>query len=106
MKKAIQENENAIVQDVCNEIMHKYYQGKYYTIGQLRSCNAQVLNFEDYYVLKSYDTLVAAVSKNSGNTFDFLRLVFGYTATSAQHISKFKRDYAKNAVCNHVYRDI
>lgn len=106
MKKAIQEKENAICANVCNEIMHKYYQGKYYVVGQLRTCNAQVLNFEDYYVLKSYNTIVAAVSKSFGNSFDFLRLVYGYTATSAQHISKFRNDYAKNAVCNYVYRDI
>ena len=106
MKKSVQENINCIVKDVANEIMQKYYQGKYYSMGQLRNCKAEVLAFEDYYVLRSYNTIVAAVSRNSGNVYDFLRLVYGYTATSAQHIAKFKNDYARNAVCNHVYRDI
>lgn len=106
MKKVVQENINDICKNVANEIMKDYYQGKYYEIGKLRNCQATVLRFKDYYVLKSYKTIVAAVSILSGNSFDFLRLVYGYTATSAQHISKFKQDYARNAVCNHVYRDI
>lgn len=106
MKKAMQENINEIVKDVANTIYHEYLQGKYYSGGRLRNCQAEVLCFSDYIVLKSYDTLVAAVSRNSGCVYDFLRLVYGYTATSAQHISKFKNDCARNAICVYTYRDI
>ena len=104
MKKEVQENINNICIEVADEIMKEYYQGKYYEIGRLRNCQAVVLNFCNYYVLKSYNIIVAAVSKSSGNSFDFLRYVYGYTVTSAQHISKFIKDYGRNAVVHHVYR--
>ena len=64
---------------------------------RLRKCNAIAYEFETekgrVYVLKSYNTIVAAVDA-SGKCYDFLRYVYGYTATSAQHISKFFHDYA------------
>lgn len=64
---------------------------------RLRKCNAVVYAFETetgrVYVLKSYYTLVAMIDE-AGVCYDFLRYVYGYTATSAQHISKFFKDYA------------
>lgn len=42
-------------------------------------------------VIVSYSTPVALIV--SGYCFDFLRYVYGYTATSAQHISKACRKY-------------
>ena len=65
--------------------------------NRLRSCQATVYAYEQekgpVYVLKSYNTIVAAIMPNGG-CYDFLRYVYGYTATSAQHISKFFKDYA------------
>ena len=61
---------------------------------QLRTCNAYVTETENFYVLRSYNTFVAAIDKNTNTLYDFLRLVYGYTATSAQHIRKFACDYA------------
>ena len=61
--------------------------------NQLRSCSAKVYEDDDAYYLESYNTIIAMIMKNSKNCYDFLRLVYGYTATSAQHISKFCKDY-------------
>lgn len=62
---------------------------------QLRSCSARVYDLEKYYVLLSYSTIVAIIDKETDTLYDFLRYVYGYTATSAQHISKFEKDYCK-----------
>lgn len=67
---------------------------------RLRSCSAEVAPVMDaetgelmYYVLRSYNTVVAAIDVRTDTLYDFLRYVYGYTATSAQHISKFSHDY-------------
>ena len=66
----------------------------------LRSCSAEVAPAIDnetgevlYYVLRSYRTIVAIIDTQTDTLVDFLRYVYGYTATSAQHISKFNQDY-------------
>ena len=67
---------------------------------RLRSCSAEVAPVIDsetgellYYVLRSYNTVVAAIDVSNDTLYDFLRYVYGYTSTSAQHISKFSKDY-------------
>ena len=67
---------------------------------RLRSCSAEVAPVMDaetgelmYYVLRSYRTIVAAIDVSNDTLYDFLRYVYGYTSTSAQHISKFSKDY-------------
>ena len=66
----------------------------------LRSCSAEVAPAIDnetgevlYYVLRSYRTIVAIIDTQTDTLIDFLRYVYGYTSTSAQHISKFNQDY-------------
>ena len=59
----------------------------------LRSSSAAVYFSGDYAYLRSYRTFVAAVNLKTGTGYDYLRKVYGYTATSAQHISKFFHDY-------------
>ena len=66
----------------------------------LRSCSAlvnYVTNTETgeilYSVLTSYSTVVAIIDYATDTLYDFLRYVYGYTSTSAQHISKFSKDY-------------
>ena len=59
----------------------------------LRRCSASVYDGNGYYFLKSYNTVVAIIEKSTGICFDMLRYIFGYTATSAQHIAKFCKDY-------------
>lgn len=60
---------------------------------RLRSCTAMVFETEGFYILKSYDTYVACICKYNDTLYDALRIVYGYTATSAQHIAKFAHDY-------------
>ena len=59
-----------------------------------RACSATTCKVEWhgklYTVLRSYNTVVAW--EFSGVVYDVLRIVYGYTATSAQHISKFAHD--------------
>lgn len=62
---------------------------------RLRSCQAYVYETRRFYVLRSYNTVVAVIEKSSDICYDFLRLVYGYTSTSAQHISKFDKDYCR-----------
>lgn len=62
---------------------------------RLRSCNAMVAETNRYYILQSYNTLVAFIDKTTDTLYDVLRYVYGYTATSAQHISKFEKDYCQ-----------
>lgn len=67
---------------------------------RLRYCSAEVAPVMDaetgvlmYYVLRSYRTIVAAIDVSNDTLYDFLRYVYGYTSTSAQHIAKFSKDY-------------
>lgn len=64
------------------------------SVKQLRSCQAKVYTYDSFYVLQSYGTIVAAIDRDTGIAYDFLRKVYGYTSTSAQHISKFFHDYS------------
>ena len=60
---------------------------------RLRTCSAIVYETENYYILRSYNTVIAVIDKALDTLYDCLRIVYGYTATSAQHISKFDHDY-------------
>ena len=62
---------------------------------RLNSCNAVVFETENYIGLRSYSTVVAFIDKATNDGYDVLRLVYGYTATSSQHISKFFNQYPK-----------
>ena len=64
-------------------------------MGRLRTCNATVYENERYIVLISYTTTVAFIDKREQKAYDILRLIYGYTSTSAQHIAKFFNDYAR-----------
>lgn len=63
------------------------------TWTRLRTCQPEVAKVECFYVLKSYSTVVAWIDTRTDTLYDFLREVYGYTTTSAQHISKFEKDY-------------
>ena len=71
---------------------------------RLRTCSAYVYETYSYYILKSYSTFVSFIRKNDCECFDILRKVYGYTATSAQHIAKFKNDY--DAVSCQTWREV
>lgn len=95
-------NKEKLNQQSANAIIHKaldIYEtqnGGMKKVGQLRKCQASVYENERYIVLISYTTTVAFIDKKRRVAYDILRLVYGYTATSAQHIAKFFSDYAQD----------
>ena len=91
-RKEKQKEINEIVMVIIYDINDDMCKGLH-KVGRLRTCKATVYETKHYYVLASYNTFVAAINKDSGIMFDFLRYVYGYTATSAQHIAKFRNDY-------------
>lgn len=60
---------------------------------KLYRCNATIHERGEYFVLKSYNTPIAlfVLGTEHGVLYDFLRTEYGYTATSAQHICKFRK---------------
>ena len=73
---------------------------------RLRTCTAYVYKDNNGYIaLRSYNTFVAFITPN-GEFVDVLRLVYGYTLTSAQHIGKFYHDYAGKCTKYYTYRPI
>lgn len=72
---------------------------------RLGTCKAAVFDTGNYYVLQSYATLVACIDKSTNTLYDMLRKVYGYTNTSAYHISKFSKDYGAYCWgCDTIYR--
>ena len=87
-----QERVNEMCLDVYRKAFDEYLNGES-NVKQLRRCSADVYETAGYFLLRSYNTLVAVVEKSTGNCYDILRVAYGYTATSAQHIAKFSNDY-------------
>lgn len=73
---------------------------------RLRTCFAMVYENERYIYLRSYNTIIAFIDKEDGRLYDVLRLVYGFTATSAQHIAKFKQDYFKYWCVDIRYKEV
>lgn len=63
------------------------------TLNRLNNCQAWTYEVNYFAVLVSYDTEVACIDMRTGICYDYLRKVYGYTATSAQHISKFMKKF-------------
>lgn len=91
--KQVQEAVNFCVKENIRRAMNEFTAYGYISEKRLRSCTARVYETNNYYLLKSYDTFIASINKEDGKLFDALRLVYGFTSTSAQHISKFWHDY-------------
>ena len=62
---------------------------------KLYSCNAEIWECMGILALVSYGTPIALYTDDE-SLYDCLRVVYGYTATSAQHISKFKKWLSEN----------
>ena len=95
-------NKKMINEIVVGEISAINADGKPHYVTRLRTCNACVWETKHFYLLQSYSTIVAAIDKGNNIMFDFLRYVYGYTATTAQHIAKFANDYG--ATMRYTYR--
>ena len=91
--------DNILAMDMYDRAMKEYYMQSAYFLtsswSHLRTCTAWVLETENFYFLRSYSTIVAVIEKSNDCLADVLRVVYGYTATSAQHIRKFEKDYGK-----------
>lgn len=98
---------NSKVEELYNEFCHHFQPRADSTVTErLRSCTAYVYKHHNGYIaLRSYNTFVAFITPN-GDFVDVLRLVYGYTATSAKHISKFYHDYTGNCKNYYTYRPI
>ena len=90
-EEQIKINEKCVT--VYNDFLNDYKQTSDIVIHPLRHCQAEVIETDMYYALRSYSTLVAIIPKYTHELYDILRLMYGYTSTSAQHISKFRADY-------------
>lgn len=103
MKKTEQEDINRIADKYFDEAMEEYANW-HKDLGRLRTCSAGVYETDNFYLLRSYRTIIAVIDKRTDTLYDVLRIVYGYTATSAQHISKFESDYCSGKWnCKAVY---
>lgn len=84
---------NVNIAEVYNEFLYEFLSTFPHHWTQLRYCSADVGYTRNFFVLRSYATNVAFIDRRSGICYDILRAVYGYTATSAQHIHKFAEDY-------------
>ena len=108
MSKKAQLEANKEVLEALDRFKDELKNCTFSTCNRLRACNAYVYESPSFYVLRSYNTVVAIIEKSTGTCYDFLRLVYGYTSTSAQHISKFNNDYGSKWDCNKrfTYREV
>jgi hypothetical protein len=109
MKKAEQKAINRTVESAMDEFFSNFVTERSvrdFTLengAKLRNCNARVGRFAKGFVLVSYKTIVAIID-NNGICYDFLRKVYGYTASSAKQINKFCTDY--NAIDRLTWREV
>lgn len=88
-----QKQENDEIESMV-EFFNEYFRSSSYgTAKRLRTCTATVYTSDRFYVLQSYNTIVAFIDRETDTLYDVLRFVYGYTSTSAQHIRKFEKDY-------------
>ena len=107
-KQYLQDLENSVAYGIFTCAKEEFRNETYHASTRLRTCKAVVYSTENYYLLKSYDTFIAAIEKHTNTIVDVLRGEYCYTATSAQHISKFIHDYTPYPWNNkrYTYRDI
>lgn len=93
-KKEIQKLENQLVEQAWQKAQKVWLNAtkRIDEFERLDYCQANTYQTRGYSFLISYNTIVAFID-DSGNMFDVLRLVYGYTATSAKHISKFRNKF-------------
>lgn len=76
---------------IIKEHAYQMKESAYNQVKQLYNCKAWLYESKDCIWLKSYNTFIAVYDSNKNILVDCLRTEFGYTATSAQHIAKFRR---------------
>ena len=106
MKKAEQREINEKVESGVKWYNAKIRHSDIILVGRLRKCNAVIYATPDYIILKSCDTIVAFIDKYEMALYDFSRFVYGYTATTAQHIVKFARDYNIDCENRYIWKEV
>lgn len=101
-KKEIQKIENEMVENAWEKAEKFWIKGRK-EVNRLNYCQAWVYQSSGYRFLVSYKTIVAFID-DSGNMFDVLRFMYGYTATSAMHIAKFRNKFPH--VSEYTWRDV
>ena len=96
MKKQKQFDMNVKVEEFCD--MFNDMSEDAIRSDRLDYCSAQIVTTNRFKILKSYATYIAVFDTKTGIGYDFLRYVYGYTATSAKHISKFFHYYKPNQI--------
>lgn len=104
-KREIQKLENQLVEQAWEMAKQVYqrYDGLLEEKQRLDYCKAWIGSCEGFIFLVSYNTLVAFIDYR-GNFYGVLRLVYGYTATSAKHISKFRHQFSH--ISEHTWREV
>lgn len=98
MRSNCQLSTNEKVEAICEEIYNLDMHERASEWKRLRTCSAYVCKLGSFYILKSYRTIVAVIDMRDDTCYDFLRKVYGYTSTSAQHIAKFRHGYGQGNV--------
>lgn len=93
MKKSDQIAVNEKAYSIYNSAIAEWHKDGESNRFKLNHCQAEVIWTIHYEILRSYNTVIACIEKSTGVLVDVLRTEYGYTATSAQHISKFARQY-------------
>lgn len=104
-RKEIQKLENELVERAWDKAQKVWTNGskELDEVERLDYCQAWIYQTRGYSFLISYETIVAFVD-DSGILYDVLRLVYGYTSTSAKHISKFRNKFRH--VASHTWREV
>nr|DAW93714.1 MAG TPA: hypothetical protein [Caudoviricetes sp.] len=104
-KKEMQKLENQLVENAYSKMPKIWIKvgREFGYLERLDYCQAWVYQTKGYTYLISYNTIVAFID-DSGNMYDVLRLVYGYTTTSAKHISKFRGKFSH--VSEHTCRGV
>lgn len=89
----MQKKNNVNIAELYDEFITEFHRTFPHYWTRLRYCSADVGYTKNFFVLRSYATKVAFIDRRSGICYDVLRAVYGYTATSSQHIRKFAEDY-------------
>lgn len=104
-KKEIQKLENEMVERVWDKSQKIWANAskELDEMERLDYCQAWTYQTRGYSFLVSYETIVAFID-DRGNMYDILRLVYGYTATFAKHIAKFRNKFRH--VSEHTWREV
>lgn len=93
MRREEQERENRQALNIWYAAGREFNKERPTKSRRLRTMSARVFETSNYYILKSYDTFIACIDKDTKICSDVLRNVYGFTSTSAKHVSAFDSDF-------------